>query len=49
MRTFTWMAVALVVVGAAALFADVGASVLWFAFLTIGMTMVVIEETVRNE
>jgi hypothetical protein len=49
MRPFILMAVVLLVVGAAALVADAGASVLWFAFLTIGLAMVVIEQTVGNE
>jgi hypothetical protein len=48
MRPFIWMAVVLMVAGAVALVADVGGSVLWFALITIGMAMVVIEETVNG-
>jgi hypothetical protein len=48
-KPFIWMAVVLLVVGAAALVADVGTSVLWFAFITIGLAMVAIEQVVGNE
>jgi hypothetical protein len=49
MKPFIWMALVLMVIGAAALVADVGASVLWFAFITIGVAMVAIDQAVGNE
>ena len=43
MIPLVWVAVALMVLGAVMLVADVGASALWFAVITVGVALVAID------
>jgi hypothetical protein len=43
MPAFIWIAVALMLIGAVLLVADIGAPALWIAVITIGIAMVAID------
>jgi hypothetical protein len=43
MRPLLWLAVPLMLLGAAMLIADVGASALWIAVVTVGIALVAID------
>ena len=42
-QPLTWVAVALMLTGAALLLADVGATVVWIAVITVGIALVAIQ------
>ena len=45
MRPILWLAVALMLGGAAMLFVDIGASALWIAVIAVGIGLVAVERT----
>ncbi len=45
MRPFVWIAVALMLTGAFMLVAGIGAPALWIAVVTVGIALVVIDQT----
>jgi len=45
MRPILWIAVVLMLSGAAMLFVDIGASALWIAVIAVGVALVAIERT----
>jgi hypothetical protein len=48
MRPTLWIAVVLMLTGAALLVADIGASALWIAAIAVGIALVAVERTRRR-